>query len=33
MSQYGANYMAAQGSGYLEILSWYYPGCQLSKTK
>ena len=33
MSQYGANYMAAQGSGYLEILSWYYPGCQLAKTK
>lgn len=31
MSQYGANYMAAQGSSYLEILSWYYPGCQLSR--
>ncbi len=32
MSQYGASYMAAQGSTYLEILNWYYPGCQLSKT-
>ena len=32
MSQYGANYMAAQGSAYLEILSWYYPGCQLAKS-
>ena len=33
MSQCGAAYMAAQGSGYQEILSWYYPGCQLSKAK
>ena len=31
MSQYGANYMALQGSTYMEILSWYYPGCQLQK--
>lgn len=30
MSQYGANYMALQGSTYLEILSWYYPDCQLA---
>lgn len=27
MSQYGANYMAQQGSTYKEILLWYYPGC------
>ncbi len=27
MSQYGANYMAMQGSGYKEILEWYYTGC------
>lgn len=31
MSQYGANYMAQQGSTFLEILSWYYPTCQLEK--
>ncbi len=31
MSQYGANYMALQGSDFLEILSWYYPGCTLEK--
>lgn len=30
MSQYGANYMASLGSTFLEILSWYYPGCQMS---
>lgn len=33
MSQYGANYMAGQGSTFLEILSWYYPGCQLASPK
>ncbi len=27
MSQYGANYMAMQGSTYKEILEWYYKGC------
>jgi len=27
MSQYGANYMAKQGSSYIEILKWYYSGC------
>lgn len=31
MSQYGANYMAQQGSDYKEILSWYYNGCSLAK--
>jgi len=31
MSQNGANYMALQGSTFLEILCWYYPGCQMSK--
>ncbi len=30
MSQYGANYMALQGSSYTEILSWYYKGCTVS---
>lgn len=30
MSQYGANYMAQQGSDYREILLWYYPGCNVS---
>lgn len=30
MSQYGANYMAQQGSTYKEILLWYYPGCSVS---
>ncbi len=29
MSQYGADYMARQGSDYKEILSWYYPGTTL----
>ena len=29
MSQFGAGVMAAQGSSYREILSWYYPGCTL----
>ena len=32
MSQYGANYMANEGSGYREILNWYYPGCEIRKT-
>lgn len=31
MSQNGANYMAKQGSTFLEILSWYYPECKLEK--
>lgn len=30
MSQYGANYMAQQGSTYKEILLWYYPGCSVA---
>lgn len=30
MSQYGAEYMARQGSTYREILSWYYPGTEIS---
>lgn len=29
MSQYGARCMADQGSSYVEILTWYYPGCQI----
>lgn len=29
MSQNGANYMAAQGSTYKEILKWYYSGCKI----
>lgn len=29
MSQYGADYMARQGSDYTEILHWYYPGTTL----
>ena len=29
MSQYGANYMAMQGSTYEEILKWYYTGCEI----
>lgn len=29
MSQYGAEYMAQQGSTYQEILAWYYPGSTL----
>lgn len=29
MSQYGANYMAQQGSSYKEILTWYYKGCSV----
>lgn len=31
MSQYGANYMALQGSTYMEILSWYYKDCKLER--
>lgn len=30
MSQYGANYMAMQGSTYKEILEWYYTGCSVT---
>ena len=30
MSQYGAEYMAQQGSDYKEILSWYYQGATIS---
>jgi len=30
MSQYGAKVMAEQGSTYEEILTWYYPGCQVA---
>lgn len=30
MSQYGANYMAQQGSNYKEILCWYYTGAVVS---
>ncbi len=29
MSQYGAQYMALQGSSYTEILNWYYPKATL----
>ena len=32
MSQYGANYMAQQGSDYQEILAWYYPNTQLTSS-
>lgn len=30
MSQYGANYMAQQGSDYKEILKWYYKGTEIT---
>ena len=30
LSQYGAGYMALQGSSYTEILKWYYKGCEIS---
>ena len=30
MSQIGAEYMATQGSTYRQILSWYYPGTELT---
>ena len=29
MSQYGADFMARQGSGYVEILKHYYQGCEV----
>ena len=29
MSQYGAQFMALQGSDYKEILKWYYRGCEI----
>lgn len=29
MSQYGAQFMALQGSDYKEILKWYYNGCDI----
>lgn len=32
MSQYGADYMARQGSSWREILLHYYPGTQISET-
>ncbi len=31
MSQYGAQFMALQGSSYTEILNWYYPKATLQK--
>ena len=31
MSQYGAEAMAAKGSGYAEILAYYYPGTRIDK--
>lgn len=31
MSQYGANFMAAQGATYEEILAWYYPGAKIER--
>ena len=31
MSQYGANYMAMQGSSYKEILEWYYKDCTVEE--
>lgn len=31
MSQYGANYMAMQGSSYKEILTWYYKDCTVEE--
>lgn len=32
MSQYGANYLAKQGSSFVEILGWYYPSCEMRKS-
>lgn len=29
MSQYGAQFMALQGSDYKEILNWYYKDCEI----
>ncbi len=31
MSQYGAQFMALQGSSYTEILNWYYPEAKLER--
>jgi len=31
MSQYGANYMALQGSTFKEIMGWYYTDCEIVK--
>ncbi len=31
LSQYGAQFMALQGSGYKEILTWYYTDCKVEK--
>ena len=31
MSQAGAEFMSKQGSTYVEILMWYYPGCEVKK--
>ena len=31
MSQHGANIMANEGSGYIEILKWYYTGVEVKK--
>lgn len=33
MSQYGAKYMAEQGSDYRQILTWYYPGAKIETLK
>lgn len=33
MSQYGADYMAKQGSGFKEILTYYYTGCKVEKIR
>ena len=33
MSQYGANYLAAQGKNYIEILKAYYTGVEIEKRK
>ena len=32
MSQAGADYMARRGFSFDEILAWYYPGAELSRT-
>ena len=31
MSQYGANYMAKQGSDFKEILTYYYTDCKVER--
>ena len=33
MSQFGANYLAQQGSGYKEIIAAYYRGTEIVKIK